>query len=191
MAVVGCAADGLEQLRTGLVEPAVRRGWQVAVTLTPNAGRWLHDLGEADALRRLTGLPVRDTPRLPPEPRPHPYADCFVVAPASANTIAKLATGHGDNQALTQLCEALGTPGVPVVLHPRVNTAHTRHPAWPQHLAALGHAGVHLVHDPVRWPLPEPRRASADTPLPWAPVLAIAEHSVDVSRADRPPGPGL
>ncbi|MEV0008435.1 hypothetical protein [Streptomyces sp. NPDC047973] len=39
LGVVGTAADGVEELRTGLVEPAVALGWQVAVTLTPNAGR--------------------------------------------------------------------------------------------------------------------------------------------------------
>ncbi|MET8330846.1 flavoprotein [Streptomyces sp. NPDC005181] len=42
---------------------------------------------------------MRDTPRLPTEPRPHSVADCYVVAPASANYIAKLATGIADNQA--------------------------------------------------------------------------------------------
>ncbi|MET7313743.1 MULTISPECIES: flavoprotein [unclassified Streptomyces] len=74
-------------------------GWQVAVTLTPNAGRWLRANGEFDRLEALTGLPVRDTPRLPTEPRPHPVADCHIVAPASANYVAKLATGIADNQA--------------------------------------------------------------------------------------------
>ncbi|MET8130082.1 hypothetical protein ABZV67_43875 [Streptomyces sp. NPDC005065] len=39
LGVVGTAADGVEQLRTGLVEPAIALGWQVAVTLTPNAGQ--------------------------------------------------------------------------------------------------------------------------------------------------------
>lgn len=54
------------------------------MTLTPNAGRWLRANGELERLATLTGLPVRDTPRLPNEPRPHPVVDCYVVAPASA-----------------------------------------------------------------------------------------------------------
>lgn len=112
LGVVGTATDGVETLRTGLVEPALALGWQVAVTLTPNAGRWLSANGELERLEAVTGLPVRDTPRLPTEPRPHPVADCFVVAPASANFVAKLATGIADNQALTQVSEALGTIGV-------------------------------------------------------------------------------
>ncbi|MFD4029078.1 hypothetical protein ACFWVP_00675 [Streptomyces sp. NPDC058637] len=76
LGIVGSAADGVEQLRTGLVEPAIALGWQVAVTLTPTAGRWLRATGELPRLEALTGLPVRDTPRLPAEPRPHPVADC-------------------------------------------------------------------------------------------------------------------
>ncbi|WSA80848.1 flavoprotein [Streptomyces sp. NBC_01799] len=140
------------ELRTGLVEPAIALGWQVAVTLTPNAGRWLRANGELDQLEALTGLPVRDTPRLPTEPRPHPVADCYVVAPASANYIAKLATGVADNQALTQVSEALATIGVPVVVFPRINAAHARHPAWQGHIETLRKADVEL--GPVRRIMP-------------------------------------
>ena len=103
LGIVGTSAGGVEALRTGLVEPALARGWRVAVTLTPTAGRWLRISGETDRLEKLTGLPVRDEPRLPGEARPHPSVDCYVVAPASANTVAKLATGIADNQALTQV----------------------------------------------------------------------------------------
>ena len=171
LAVVGTATDGIETLRTGLVEPAIALGWQVAVTLTPNAGRWLSANGELDRLETLTGLPVRYTPRLPTEPRPHPVADCYVVAPASANYVAKLATGVADNQALTQVGEALGTIGVPVVVFPRVNAAHARHPAWQGHIETLRKADVELVYGPDVWPLYEPREGPADRELPWTAIL--------------------
>jgi hypothetical protein len=161
------------------VEPAIERGWQVTVTLTPTAGRWLRDLGELEPLERLTGLPVRDEPRLPSEARPHPYADCFVVAPASANTVAKLATGFADNQALTQASEAIGTPGVPVVLFPRINAAHARHPAWEGHLAALRRGGVRLVYGPEVWPLHEPRQGPDNPRMPWTAILAAADDHID------------
>ncbi|MFE3516089.1 flavoprotein [Streptomyces sp. NPDC059166] len=185
LGVVGTAADGVEQLRTGLVEPAVALGWQVAVTLTPTAGRWLRAAGELDRLEALTGLPVRDTPRLPAEPRPHPVADRWVVAPASANYVAKLALGIADNQALTQVSEALGTIGVPVVLFPRVNAAHTRHPAWQGHIVTLRGAGVELVHGPDVFPLYEPRQGPGDRGLPWATIL---DH-VGIPAADPGRGP--
>ncbi|MGW5276040.1 flavoprotein [Streptomyces sp. NPDC004044] len=182
---MGTAADGVEQLRTGLVEPAIALGWQVAVTLTPNAGQWLRANGELECLEAVTGLPVRDAPRLPTEPRPHPVADCYVVAPASANYVAKLATGIADNQALTQVSEALGTIDVPVVVFPRVNAAHVRHPAWDEHVAALRKAGVELIHGPDVWPLYEPREGPAVRQLPWTAITDSIQHVT--ARAPRHP----
>ncbi|MEV8056144.1 flavoprotein [Streptomyces antimycoticus] len=177
LGVVGTGAGGVESLRTGLVEPAMTRGWEVAVTLTPTAGEWLRAIGEVDQLEKVTGLPVRDTPRLPGEARPHPQVDCYVVAPASANTVAKLATGIADNQALTQVCEAIGTAGLSVVVFPRVNAAHARHPAWRGHLAALREAGVRLVYGPDVWPLYEPREAPSGRELPWTAVLDAVDEA--------------
>ncbi|GGM52237.1 flavoprotein [Longimycelium tulufanense] len=176
LAVVGSAAGGLQGLRTGLVEPAVDLGWQVGVTLTPTAARWLADLGEIERLAEVTGLPVRWESRLPREPRPHPPADCYVVAPASANTVAKLALGIGDNQALTPVCEGIGTPGVDVVVFPRVNAANARHPAWEGHLATLRGGGVHLVYGPDVWPLYESGE-EPDRAMPWATILETVQRT--------------
>lgn len=177
LGVVGSAAGGVEALRTGMVEPAMGRGWQVAVTLTPTAGQWLRMSGEVEQLEKLTGLPVRDEPRLPGEARPHPPVDCYVVAPASANMVAKLATGLMDNQALTQVGEAIGTLGLPVVVFPRVNAAHARHPAWQNHIDTLRAGGVRIVYGPEVWPLYEPREAPAGRELPWGAVLDAVDEA--------------
>ncbi|MFI1394668.1 flavoprotein [Streptomyces sp. NPDC020681] len=186
LGVVGTATDGVETLRTGLVEPALALGWRVAVTLTPTAGQWLHANGEFERLEAVTGLPVRDTPRLPSEPRPHPVADCYVVAPASANYVAKLATGIADNQALTQVSEAIGTIGVPVVLFPRINAAHARHPAWERHIESLRKAGVELIYGPEVWPLHEPREGPPVRELPWAAVMdSIQRTTTHLARQPR------
>lgn len=178
LGVVGSAAGGVEALRTGLVEPAIERGWTVAVTLTPTAGNWLRMSGEVERLEKLTSLPVRDESRLPADARPHPPVDCYVVAPASANMVAKLATGIADNQALTQVAEAIGTIGLPVVVFPRVNAAHARHPAWQRHLEALREAQVHLVYGPDVWPLYEPREAPSGRELPWTAVLDAVDRAM-------------
>ncbi|WP_078872379.1 flavoprotein [Streptomyces sp. NRRL S-337] len=178
LGVVGSAAGGVEVLRTGLVEPAIQRGWQVAVTLTPSAGRWLRMSGEVERLEEVTGLPVRDEPRLPGEERPHPPVDCYVVAPASANTVAKLATGLMDNQALTQVGEAIGTVGLPVVIFPRVNAAHARHPAWQRHIGDLREGGVHVVQGEDIWLLYEPREAPSGRELPWSAVLDAVDAAM-------------
>jgi phosphopantothenoylcysteine synthetase/decarboxylase len=169
--VVGSATGGVEQLRAGLVRPLLDRGHQVAITLTPTAGEWMAP-AERWELERITGLPVRSQPRRPGEPRPHPPIDLFVAAPASANTVAKLALGIGDNQALSVLSEGLGS--TPMVVFPRVNAAHARHPAWAGHLDTLRTAGVVLVE----WELLQPRIDTARE-LPWDRILAAVEELAD------------
>lgn len=171
--VVASAAGGVEHLRVGLVEPLVRLGHEVAVTLTPTAGRWLEQIGEIGKLEAVTGLPVRVEPRLPGEPRPHPKADAYAVVPASANTVAKLALGIGDNQALSVLCEGVGS--VPMLVFPRVNAAHARHPSWQSHIDVLRSAGVRLLYGEEVWPLREPREEDG-RPVPWEAILSAIEQ---------------
>jgi phosphopantothenoylcysteine synthetase/decarboxylase len=167
--VVAAAVGGVEQLREGLVQPLIQRGHRVAVTLTPTAVSWF-DPHELSDLEKLTGLPVRSQPRMPGEERPHPPIDVFVGAPLSANSVAKLALGIGDNQALTVLSEAIGT--TPMVVFPRVNAAHVRHPAWPRHLSTLRAAGVALID----WDLLEPRVETGGRGLPWREILDAVER---------------
>lgn len=180
LGLVVTGAGGAESVRERLVLPLLAEGWTVAVTLTPTAAEWLSADGEMEKLAAATGLPVRRRGKLPGEPRLHPAATCYAVVPATANTVAKLALGLADNQALTQACEALGS-GVPVVVFPRINAAHARQPAWESHIGALRRAGVYLVYGDDVWPLHEPRSAPGRE-LPWAAILnAIrgAEGSAD------------
>ena len=164
LGLVASAAGGLEQIRAEIIEPLRAEKWQVAVTLTPTAGAWLRN--DADAIAELTGYPVRVESRLPTHESGHPRVTCYAVVPASANTVAKLALGIADNQALTTACEALGTTGLPVVIFPRINAAHARQPAWASHIEALRRAGADLVYGEDVWPLHEPRSAP-DRELPW------------------------
>ena len=162
LGLVASAGGGMEsRFRVELAEPAVRRGWRLAVTLTPNAERWLDAAGELDKLRALTDLPVRSEQRLPSEPKPYPLPDAFLFVPATANSVAKLAVGIADNQALTALGEAVGAPDVPVVVRPQADENQRRHPAWATHLATLEAAGVRVVDGP-----------SGD---PWEPLLDLVE----------------
>lgn len=177
LGLIGSAAGGLETLRSSLVEPAMERGWRVAVTLTPTAGTWLDSTGERDRIERVTGLPCRVQPRMPSEARPHPPIDCYLVCPASSNSVAKLALGLSDNQALTTVCEAIGGQDVPVAVFPRINAAHARQPAWDSHVEALRSAGVHLLMGYL--PLHEPRSAP-DEDLPWQQILDAVEALVPI-----------
>lgn len=177
LGLVISGAGGAEEVRQQVVAPLLDDGWTVAVTMTPTAARWLADNGEAALLEKATGLPVRSGPRLPGEPSPHPRVHGHAVVPASANTVAKLALGIADNQALTTVNEAIGTLGVPVVVFPRVNAAHARHPSWEGHVEALRRAGVRLVYGDDVWPLHEPRSAPGRG-LPWDAVLTAIRSEV-------------
>lgn len=169
IAVVAAAAGGAHTLGEGLVQPLLEQGHQVTVTLTPTTRTWFDELGETSRLEELTGWPVRSAPRLWGQPRPHPDPDLLVAAPLSANSVAKLALGLGENQALTVLCE--GITVLPTVVFPRVNAAHTRHPAWDEHVRRLRATGAVLVLGEDVWPLEEPRQNGTERPLPWDHVL--------------------
>ncbi|MEU7476034.1 flavoprotein [Lentzea sp. NPDC042327] len=148
LGLVASACGGVESwFRTGLAEPAVARGWRLAITFTPAVVPWFEEAGELGKLQELTDLEVRWHPRLPGQPKPYPTPDAFVFAPASANSVAKLALGIGDNQALTAVNEAMGVEGCKVVVMPQANADKRRHPMWETHVTTLTRAGVVVVSD--------------------------------------------
>jgi phosphopantothenoylcysteine decarboxylase/phosphopantothenate--cysteine ligase len=67
--------------------------------------------------------------------------DVFVVAPASANTVAKLAHGHADNL----LTSAALANTAPLVLAPAMNTHMYEHPATQANLELLRSRGARIV----------------------------------------------
>jgi phosphopantothenoylcysteine decarboxylase / phosphopantothenate---cysteine ligase len=67
--------------------------------------------------------------------------DCFCIAPASANTIAKLAHGHADNL-LTSAYLACTSP---VLVAPAMNNHMYLHPATQANIGLLRERGVHII----------------------------------------------
>lgn len=153
LGLVVSACGGMPQrLVKDVAEPAARAGWRLAITLTPTAWSWLSAAGGLDGLRSLTDLEVRCASRMPDEPRPHPDPEVFLFAPASASSVAKLALGLADNQALTVLGDVLGVPGTTMVVAYQVRDTRKYHPAWQGHLDALTSAGVRLHRLDVEQP---------------------------------------
>src|SRR4051794_6250744 len=68
-------------------------------------------------------------------------ADAFLIAPASANTLAKLAHGHADNllSAAALACRK------PLILAPAMNSAMYEHPATQDNLALLRARGARVL----------------------------------------------
>lgn len=150
LALIASACGGVvERFGPELVIPALAAGWTPAITLTPTAWTWFEAANALDPLRRMTSLPVRSASRLPSEPKPYPLPDAFLVCPASLNTVAKLALGISDSQALTAAVEGVGS-GRPFVLVPSLGDAQRRHPAYRDHEAALRRAGVR-IREPGTW----------------------------------------
>jgi phosphopantothenoylcysteine decarboxylase / phosphopantothenate---cysteine ligase len=115
-----------------LVRLLVKAGYEVTPVLT----------AEAEGLvsaRTFEALARREQPR---ELYPHlAEADLLVVAPLSANTLAKLAHGLADN-VLTQL--ALAFRG-PTLAAPAMNVRMWEHPATQANAALLRERGVELI----------------------------------------------
>ncbi len=69
------------------------------------------------------------------------WADAFVIAPATANTLAKMATGVADNLLLTTYLSAR----CPVFVAPAMDMDMLAHPATQANLATLLSRGVHII----------------------------------------------
>lgn len=109
--IVVCAAGPAPYIKN-LITKAHLRQWDVQVIATPSA----HKMVDISAVHSLTGRPVRvshDDPRT--SPTRHPNA--AIIAPATFNTINKLAGGIADNYALDVLHPMIGRK-TPVVVLP-------------------------------------------------------------------------
>jgi phosphopantothenoylcysteine synthetase/decarboxylase len=134
------------------------QGWDVCVIATPDGAKFL----DADDLAVLTGHPVRVHFKQPDEPDVLPPADAMVLAPATFNTINKLAHGISDTLALGLVNEAIGL-GLPIVAVPWPNAALARHPVFQRSVAALREWGVTVILDPARLP----RASEGPAVFPW------------------------
>ncbi|HEV8151893.1 MAG TPA: bifunctional phosphopantothenoylcysteine decarboxylase/phosphopantothenate--cysteine ligase CoaBC [Solirubrobacteraceae bacterium] len=142
-----------------VVRLATKAGHAVRVVQTPSSLRFVGPASFAG----LSGAPVltdefeRDPARgafpdqAPPEHDPLSHlelvrnADVLLVAPASANTIAKLAHGLADNL----LTSAALAATCPVVVAPAMNNHMYEHPATQANLASLRERGVTVLEPGV------------------------------------------
>jgi phosphopantothenoylcysteine decarboxylase / phosphopantothenate---cysteine ligase len=121
--------------------------------LLVRAGHDVVPLLTAGAERFVTAETFRALARVPAEPGPYPHlerADLYVIAPATANTIAKLAQGLADNV----VTEAALAHRGPLVIAPAMNVRMWEHPATQANVALLRQRGVELI-GPDEGPLAE------------------------------------
>jgi len=138
-----------------LARLAIKAGHSVRVVMTPSATRFI---GRA-TFEGITGAPVLveefepDAARgafpgdSPPDHAPISHlelvrrADIYVIAPASANTIAKLAAGLADNL----LTSAALASTAPLVIAPAMNDRMYEHAATQANLGTLERRGARVV----------------------------------------------
>lgn len=112
--------------------------------LLVRAGHDVVPLPTAGAERFVTAETFRALARRPAAEGPFPHlerADLLVVAPLTANTLAKLAHGLADNV----LTEAALAHAGPVLVAPAMNPRMWAHPATQANLATLQRRGVEVV----------------------------------------------
>jgi phosphopantothenoylcysteine decarboxylase / phosphopantothenate---cysteine ligase len=115
-----------------LTRQLVRAGFEVTPVLTAEAERYV-------SLLTFEALAGR---RAPDQLYPHlTQADLFVIAPLTANTLAKLAHGLADN-VLTELALAFAGP---MLVAPAMNVRMWTHPATQANVAILRERGVMIV----------------------------------------------
>jgi phosphopantothenoylcysteine decarboxylase/phosphopantothenate--cysteine ligase len=100
-------------------------------------------------------------------------ADVFVIAPASANTLAKLATGLADN--LLTSAALAGT--APLVLAPAMNSRMYEHPATRRNLELLRSRGARVV-DPGTGRLASRGEWGVGRLAEPAEILAVVEEAI-------------
>jgi phosphopantothenoylcysteine decarboxylase / phosphopantothenate---cysteine ligase len=175
-----------------LVRLATRAGHAVRVIQTPTSERFV---GVA-SFEALTGAPVltgefqRDPSRgafpgdAPPAHEPISHlalvanADVFLVAPASANTLAKLAHGLADNL----LSSAALAARCPLVVAPAMNDAMWEHPATQANVATLRARGVRVV-EPGVGALASKGEHGAGRLAEPAELLAACEEAIPAARS--------
>ena len=124
-----------------LVSRLVKRGAQVRVVLTEHACRFVPPL----TFETLSGNPACTDTFAPRAEMEHialaKWAEVFVIAPATANCLAKLACGIGDDLLSTT---ALAMTA-PVLIAPAMNANMWRHPATQKNRDTLDRRGVRWV----------------------------------------------
>jgi len=148
-----------------LVRLAQSDHWDVCVVATPDGRKFIDAVG----LARLTGHPVRSIYKNPGDPDVLPAADGMIIAPATVNSVNKLAAGIADTLALGLVIEAWGNR-IPIVVLPYTNMAMAAYPAFEQSVRRLREWGMTVLYGPDVLPPHDPGMGASDDRLaafPW------------------------
>jgi phosphopantothenoylcysteine decarboxylase/phosphopantothenate--cysteine ligase len=134
----GIAAYKAAEVLRGLT----KQGAEVAVVMTETATKFVGPV----TFEALSGRPVSIDMFDPPAGGMEHltlagWADLVLIAPATANTVARLAAGMADDL----LCTLTLAANSPVLIAPAMNTRMILHPATEANLTTLASRGVHVM----------------------------------------------
>ena len=145
--IVGISG-GIAAYKTAtLIRLLVKAGAQVQVIITPNGKEFITPV----TLSALTGRPVisefftANTGEWHSHVDLGLWADAMIVAPATASTIAKMATGVADNMLITTYLSAKA----PVFIAPAMDLDMMAHPTTTRNLETLRADGVTVIEPAV------------------------------------------
>lgn len=126
-----------------LLRQLVKGGAQVQVIMTPNAREFIQPVTLSSLSRRpvITEFFSANTGEWHSHVSLGEWADAMIVAPATASTLAKMATGVADNMLVTTYLSAR----CPVFVAPAMDLDMMAHPTTARNLATLAADGVHII----------------------------------------------
>jgi len=140
-------SGGIAAYKTAsLVRLLVREGCEVKVIMTERAKDFITPLTLATLSRNpvSSGFFVPESGAWDSHVGMGNWADLFLVAPATANTISKMANGTADNLLLATYLAAR----CPVFIAPSMDLDMLNHPAVGKNLAVLASYGNHVLDSP-------------------------------------------
>ncbi len=148
--IIVAVCGGIAAYKVGeVVSGLVQLGAGVTVCMTAEAQKFITPL----TFQALSARPVRtDTFDLVESSDPQHIglserADLMLVAPATNNIIAKVATGICDDLVSLMICAA----ACPVVLAPAMNTRMWQHPIAQENIAKLSRIGYRFLGPESGW----------------------------------------
>ncbi|MDR2335061.1 MAG: bifunctional phosphopantothenoylcysteine decarboxylase/phosphopantothenate--cysteine ligase CoaBC [Burkholderiaceae bacterium] len=124
----------------------IKAGATVQVVMTEDAAQFITPV----TMQALSGRPVHSSQWDAREPNNMPHinlsreADAILIAPCSANFIARLAQGRSD-ELLSLLCLARPIERVPLLLAPAMNREMWLHPATQRNMAQVASDGAVIL----------------------------------------------
>lgn len=124
-----------------LVRQLVKQGAEVKVVMTPAAREFVSPLVLATLSKNAVVSELAEGSEWANHVMLGRWADVFVIAPLSCNTLAKMAHGLCDNLLLTVYLSAT----CPVVIAPAMDEDMWQHPATQKNLGLLREYGNHII----------------------------------------------